>query len=150
MFAALQKFFLPKNIPEDEKTLAILFTNILLATVLIGATLSLTLWADNDQGAPVLFVVTLVMIAILFLAKTGLPKLSRYIFIFSLWLAVSFTVLTIGSGVKEVQILGYPLIIVLGTLLLGDTGLIIFTSLSALSYGIILKEFLLFELGGLR
>jgi GAF domain-containing protein len=51
---------------------------------------------------------------------------------------VSFEVYAIGDGTKEVQILGYPIIILFATLLLGPRGAWVFTFLSSLSYTAIL------------
>ncbi len=128
-------WLLPKNLAEDDIPLARLSANIVTFSLAGVIALSLVTLADTDpRSFPILAITSILIFGCLILLRTGYLIAVRYLLSFIAWAVVSILVLLVGDGTKDVQILGYPLVILIATLLIGPRGALIFTILSSISY----------------
>jgi GAF domain-containing protein len=137
----LLNWLLPPNLNEEDRPLARLTANILLYAFLSVFAVGIATWLNRDtQSTLTLFSAGAAILLTAAIAKSGRLVLARYLIAGIGWLAVSSLVAQVGDGTKDVQILGYPAVILIATLLLGKRGAVIFTLLSFLGYFGLLVE----------
>ncbi len=124
---------------ENDRSLAVLLGNILLFSILGLGGISVTTVLNADWISTVAIGITVgsLLIVLLFI-RLGWLGITRWLVPLIAFSIVSYVVYAVGDGTREVQILGYPIVVLLATLLLGTRGAWAFTLLSSLSYTLIL------------
>lgn len=124
---------------EEDRSTARLLAIIILSSIIGLLAISVATFFNADPVSSVaLSITSLVLAFVLVFLRAGRLGLSRWLVPLIALTIVSYEVYAIGDGTKEVQILGYPIIIVFATLLLGSRGAWVFTLLSSASYTAIL------------
>lgn len=124
---------------ENDRSTARLLGTIIIASIFGLLTIGIvTFFNDDPESSVALAITNLVLLVALLLLRVGRLSWTRWLLPLIAFSIVSYEVYAIGDGTKEVQILGYPIIILFATLLLGPRGAWVFTVLSSLSYTSIL------------
>lgn len=124
---------------ENDQAAARLLGSIIAFSIAGLLTISVvTFFNDDPESSVALTVTSLVLLIALLLLRIGRLSWTRWLLPLIAISIVSYEVYAIGDGTKEVQILGYPIIILFATLLLGPRGAWVFTALASLSYTSIL------------
>ncbi len=131
----LHTWLLPAELQDEELPLAKLTVDILAFSSVTTLLMALATYLDAQaQASAILAVTALALIVALGFIRLGFITLAKYLTVLVAWGAVSLLVLQIGDGTKDVQIIGFPIVIILGGLLLGTRGAVTFALLSALSF----------------
>ncbi len=131
----LYNWLLPANLKEEDRSLARLLIAILL--LLQAGMLFVLLFTYLDGDLPSLAAIGFTNIGVLItiiIFKLGYLTVTQYAVPLIGWLAVSYLTLATDDRIKDVQILGYPIVVMFATLLIGRRGGMVFAALSSLSY----------------
>ncbi|HUF39992.1 MAG TPA: GAF domain-containing protein [Anaerolineales bacterium] len=124
---------------EDDRSAARLLANIVLFSIFGAITVAVVTAFNADYISTVaLGAAAAVLAGILVLLRGGRLAWCRWLVPLVVWVLISYEVYAVGDGTREVQILGYPLVVLFATLLAGARGTWVFTGLSSLSYTAIL------------
>jgi GAF domain-containing protein len=123
----------------EERSAARLLANIVLFSIFGALGIAVVTALNADPISSVALAVTAAVLAvILLLLRAGRLAWCRWLVPLIAWTLISYEVYAIGDGTREVQILGYPVVVLFATLLAGARGAWVFTVLSSLSYTAIL------------
>jgi len=138
----LSRFFdwlLRRYSAEDDRSTARLLAGIVLFSIFGALGIAVVTYFNADPVSSVaLAIAAAVLTGVLFLLRRGRLTWSRWLVPLVAWMLISYEVYAIGDGTREVQILGYPVVVLFATLLTGARGAWVFTALSSLSYTAIL------------
>ena len=138
----MKRFFswlLYRYTDEDDRSTARLLANLVLFSIFGALGIAVVTYLNADPISSVaLAVAAALLTGILFLLQTGRLSWSRWLVPLVAYLLISYEVYAVGDGTREVQILGYPVVVLFATLLAGARGAWVFTALSSLSYTAIL------------
>ena len=124
---------------EDDRSTARLLAGIVLFSIFGALGIAVVTYFNADPVSSVaLAIAAAVLTGVLFLLRRGRLTWSRWLVPLVAWMLISYEVYAIGDGTREVQILGYPVVVLFATLLTGGRGAWVFTALSSLSYTAIL------------
>ena len=124
---------------EDDRSTARLLAGIVLFSIFGALGIAVVTYFNADPVSSVaLAIAAAVLTGVLFLLRRGRLTWSRWLVPLVAWMLISYEVYAIGDGTREVQILGYPVVVLFATLLTGARGAWVFTALSSLSYTAIL------------
>jgi GAF domain-containing protein len=124
---------------EDDRSTARLLANIVLFSIFGTLGIAVVTYLNADPVSSIALVITAAVLAgVLVLLGSGRLAWSRWLVPLIAYLLISYEVYAVGDGTREVQILGYPVVVLFATLLTGSRGAWVFTGLSSVSYTAIL------------
>ena len=124
---------------ENERSTARLLGSIVLFSIFGLLGIAVVTYFNNDPVSSVaLSIAAGLLLSALLLLRAGRLGTARWLVPIIALLLVSYEVYAVGDGTREVQILGYAVVVLFATLLAGARAAWVFTALSSLSYTAIL------------
>ena len=129
---------LPSISADDSRQVVIIAASLVLGTSLAAIVLNLV---HTEHGKIILSIAIAFVIASMFLAYRGILQPARIVSPSVAFLVLTFFLVD-GDGVHDASITAYAAVVVLGGLLLGETGALIFGGLTTLSlFAIVYAEY---------
>ncbi len=119
---------------NDWSTVRLLGYIIVVSFIAAVGIAIVSIFDPASQSTITLAIASIILLFTLFFLRAGRLALARWLMPLIVFAIVTYEVYATGEGTKEVQILGYPIVILFSTLLLGSRGAWLFTVLSSASY----------------
>jgi signal transduction histidine kinase len=134
----LKNFLLPPVFPHDEeKTRQALFLYIILFSIIILLSLLLifrSIMPGNDRVLPFVILTSLILLSLFLMALSnrGFTRTACFIFAFAAWTGMTIEAV-FADGIRDVTMVANMIVILLGTLLLGQRTAIVLALLTIVS-----------------
>ncbi len=131
----IQRSLLPENLEPGREPLARLGVSVLLGSLVVSAGIVAASFMAGEAATNRAFLLLIVTtIVSLWLFRSGQMVEAAYLYSTLLWLVITFVTLVAGDGIKGVQILGFPVLILVSALIIGRTGAVLYAVLSSISF----------------
>jgi signal transduction histidine kinase len=141
MVQRVRQFLVPPIYEDEEKTRLAWLVQITLLIVAVGMSffiLSMLIFVpERIQRMPASFILLVMVVGDLWLARKGYVHLAAWLFTFGGWLLLTLLCLTVG-GIMSSAFGGFLVLIILAGLLIGKRGTLVFAGLAVFSGSLML------------